>query len=101
VALGDRRARSAIAPMTGPITSTAPVTTTLVFTPALDTADWQHVWYYPGPPDAYLTGTVIIRFLVWNDGDDDTTILYLDEVSLGATPGGPHKVYLPLVLRGT
>jgi hypothetical protein len=80
--------------------STLPVTTTLRFTPSLDVPGWQHAWYYPGLPEAYLTGTVTIRFQVWNGGDDRTTTVYLDEVSLGATPGGPHKIYLPTVLRG-
>lgn len=78
---------------------TLPVSTTHVFTPPLDTGGWRHLWYYPGLPHAALTGTVSIRFQVWQDGDDAATAVFLDEVSLGATPGGPWGIYLPLVLK--
>jgi len=37
---------------------------------------------------------------VWDDGDDVPTKVYVDEVSLGRTLGGPYRGYLPLVLRG-
>ena len=81
------------------MTTTLPVTTTAVYTPPLEGEGWQHLWYGVGPPESALTGTVTIRFEVWNDGDDEPTTIYLDEVSLGATPGGPFKAYLPLVMR--
>ncbi len=87
--------------LTEPITFTLPVTTVYVLTPTLDVEDWQHRWYAVGLPEAALTGTVTIQFQVWNDGDDWVTTVYLDEVSLGSTPGGPFKSYLPLVLRGS
>jgi hypothetical protein len=86
--------------VTESISTTLPVTITRVFTPALDADGWQHLWYYPGLPHAALTGTVTIRFQVWQDGDDAATTVFLDEVSLGATPGGPYGVYLPLVVKG-
>jgi len=86
-------------PITGPITTTLKVTTTSVYTPPLDVEGWQHLWYNVGPPERALTGTVTIRFQVWNDGDAAPTTVYLDEVSLAATPGGPFKAYLPLVSR--
>lgn len=70
-----------------------------VFTPALDLPGWQHRRYYPGPPGAALTSALTVSFQVWHDGDPLTTTVYLDEVSLGATPGGPFKHYLPLTLK--
>ena len=78
---------------------TLPVTASHVFTPALDGDGWRHARYYAGPADAALTGTVTICLQVWNDGDDSATTVYLDEVSLGSTPGGPYKMYLPLVQK--
>jgi hypothetical protein len=83
------------------ISPTLPVTTTRVYTPDLDASGWQHRWYYPGPREAALTGTVTIGFHLRDPapGDGPMTTVYLDEISLGATPGGPHRVYLPLTLK--
>ncbi len=89
-----------LVPSTGPITTTLPVTTVHVFTPPLDLEGWQHLWYYPGLPHAALTGTVTVQFQLWEDGDEAATTVYLDEVSLGSTSGGPYGIYLPLVLKG-
>jgi hypothetical protein len=83
----------------GRVTSSQTVTTTQVFTPAMEIEGWQHVWYYLGWPERAVTGTVTVRLGVGNDGEGVTTTVYVDEVSLGATPGGPHRLYLPLVLR--
>ena len=69
----------------------------LAFTPSLDTDGWQHQWYSLGVGDAYFTGTVTIRFEVWNDGDELPTTVYIDEVSVGRTPGGPFRAYFPLI----
>lgn len=69
----------------------------LVFNPSLDVEGWQHQWYSLGVGEAYFTGTVTIQFEVWNDGDESPTTVYLDEVSLGRTPGGPFRFYMPLV----
>jgi hypothetical protein len=67
------------------------------FTPAMDVEGWQHQWYSLGAGDAYFTGTVTIQLEVWNDGDEVSTKVFLDEVSLGRTPGGPFRTYLPIV----
>ena len=96
-------------PLTEPITSTPPVTevisstvrvtTTQVFSPPLSDEGWQHAWYFAGPQDAALTGTVTVDLEVWNDGDGEETRVYVDEVSLGATAPPALSVYLPLVLK--
>jgi hypothetical protein len=70
-----------------------------VITPAMDAEGWQHGWYSLGAGDAYFTGTVTIQLEVWNDGDGSPTTVFLDEVSLGRTPGGPFRTYLPLVSK--
>ncbi len=71
---------------------------TRVFTPSLEGSGWQHLPLYP-LAEGYYTATVTIQFAVWNDGDGASTTVYLDEVNLGATRGGPYKYYLPLTLR--
>ena len=71
---------------------------TRVFTPSLEGSAWQHLSLYP-LPEGYYTATVTIQFGVWNDSDATWTTVYLDEVDLGATRGGPYKYYLPLSLR--
>jgi hypothetical protein len=76
------------------------VTTTRVFTPSLEAGDWQHLWFYPGPPEAYFTGTVTVHLRLEDDGDAAVTSVYLDEVSLGKTMGGPFRSYFPVILRG-
>ena len=75
------------------------LTSERVFTPALDVEGWHHQWYYVGARESALTGTVMFQFEVWNDGDGTSTTVYLDEVNLGATRGGPYKRYLPLTPR--
>jgi hypothetical protein len=69
---------------------------TYVITPSLESTDWQHATLSLGT-DEYLTGTVTLRFQMWDDGDATATTVYVDEVGLGKTPGGPHKSYLPLI----
>jgi hypothetical protein len=71
---------------------------TRVFTPSLEGSGWQHLPLYP-LPEGYYTATITIQLEVWNDGDAASTTVYLDEVNLGATRGGPYKFYLPLTLR--
>lgn len=73
--------------------------TTYVYTPSLQTTGWQHLPILFGSQE-YMTGTVTIQLQVWNDGDGAGTTVYLDEVSLGRTSGGPYKSFLPLLLRG-
>ena len=74
------------------------VTATHVFTPSLEVGNWQHLPLTFGPEE-FMTATVTIRLQVWDDGDEVPTKVYVDEVSLGRTPGGPYRGYLPLVLR--
>jgi hypothetical protein len=81
------------------LTATQPVTTTQrVCAPPLGEARWQHFWCYPGPRDEALTGTVTVAFRLAGERQDSARVL-LDEVSLGATPGGPFKAFLPLALK--
>ena len=53
----------------------------------------------PGPPGALLTGTVTVEFRLLEDGQDPVAAVYLDEVRLAPTPGGPFRAYLPLLSR--
>jgi hypothetical protein len=87
--------------VTQTISPTLPFTTTYVYTPALDADSWQHAWFPAGPPKTMLTATVTVAFELWTDGDDASTTVYLDEVSLGRTPGGPFHIYLPVVGKQT
>ncbi|MGD9048423.1 MAG: carboxypeptidase-like regulatory domain-containing protein, partial [Anaerolineae bacterium] len=73
---------------------------TRVLTPSLAGDDWQHVWMYAASANAYFTGTVTIHFRLRDDGDSSASTVYLDEVSLGRTAGGPFRAYLPLALKG-
>jgi hypothetical protein len=79
-----------------------PVAATRVFTPALAPGEWQHQWYHVGPADAALTGTVTIEFgaRYATPGDAPAAAVVVDEVSLGAAPGGRYWLGLPLVLKG-
>jgi hypothetical protein len=87
-------------PLTEPLTTTLTFTTTRVFTPPLDVAGWHYFWAYPSPFRTALTGTVSIDFRLWLTRDQGLPLLiYLDEISLGSTPGGPLRFYLPLILR--
>ena len=78
--------------VTRTLASTA-VTTTQVLTPPRPTGGWRHFWSYAAAPHAALSGTVTVAFRPWEGA------VYLDEVRLGATPGGPWRAYLPLVTR--
>jgi hypothetical protein len=82
----------------GEVTAATPVTTTYVFTPDLEVSGWHPQWYRVGQPEAYLTGRVTVQFEAGRE-DEGLAAVYLDEVSLGATLGGPYKIYLPLALR--
>lgn len=100
VSAGDRLNVS-LTVVTHTVSPTLPVTWTALYTPALDAAGWHHAVYPAGPEDQALTGTATIRFQLWHASYTGslTTTLYLDEVALGATPGRPNRVYLPLVPR--
>ena len=84
---------------TAPLTGTLPVTTTQVLTPSLEATGWQFFSWQPGPPGAFLTGTVTVEFRLLEDGQDPVAAVYLDEVRLAPTPGGPFRAYLPLISR--
>jgi hypothetical protein len=77
------------------------VTVTQVLTPTLDVTGWTHLAHRLGPLDTALSGTVTLIFQLWHTPGSNpvTSILYLDEVSLGGTMGGPHKAYVPLVWK--
>ncbi len=85
--------------VTQTVSPTLPVTATLILTPSLGVAGWQHLWAPVGPAERSLTATVTVRFWLKDDVEDGAAVVYLDEVSLGGTPGGPYKIYLPLVLK--
>jgi hypothetical protein len=97
VSEGSGAARPA-SPAAGEVPATTPVTTTYVFTPDLEVSGWHPQWYRVGEPESYLSGRVTVEFEAGREDEGPATV-YLDEVSLGATPGGPYKSYLPLALR--
>ena len=80
------------------ITPSQAVTTTWTVLPGLDALGWTHFWTPLGPPGAYVSGTLGIQFRMVDDGAE-ATLVYLDEVSAGATPGGPHRVYVPTAAK--
>ena len=82
-------------------TATLPVTVTHILTPSLDAPGWTHVAHRLGPLDVALSGTVTLDFQLWHAPGSNpvTSTLYLDEVSLGRSMGGPYKAYLPLAYR--
>jgi hypothetical protein len=58
---------------------------------------WQQVWVPLNGTDVY-TGPVGVRFSLAQAGGSQTKV-YLDEVSLGASWGGPSATYLPLIFK--
>jgi hypothetical protein len=84
--------------LTQEISLTSQVTTTWMVTPSLDVDGWTHFWTYVGPAESPITGTLSMRFRVYDDGGS-ATVVYLDEVSVGATPGGPYRAYLPIAFK--
>ncbi len=82
-----------------PSSSSALVPGTGVLRPSLAAEGWQFFTWRPGPADAFLTGNVSVEFRLLEDGQAPAAVLYLDEVRLAPTPGGPFKAYLPLLNR--
>jgi hypothetical protein len=76
-----------------------PISATSVLTPDLGAHGWRPLWATTGPPGSAFTGTVTVELRLWADGPGEEVTVYVDEVSLGATPGGRHHVSLPMVLR--
>jgi hypothetical protein len=68
-------------------------------TPSLAAGGWQFFSRRLGPADAAFSGTVTVEFRLLEDGQAPAAVLYLDEVRLAPTPGGPFKIYLPLLNR--
>lgn len=56
--------------------------------------DWQHIALPLNRTEVY-TGSVGVRFNL----QSNAATAYVDEVSLGASWGGPNKVYLPVIFR--
>jgi len=75
-----------------------PVITSWVVTPPLGVVSWTHFWTYAGPPESAITGTLSLEFLVHDDGAAPT-VVHIDEVSVGATPGGPYRMYMPFAFK--
>lgn len=59
--------------------------------------DWQQAWLPLNLTEVY-TGPLGVRFSLTQNGPTQTTV-YLDEVSLGSSWGGPNRVNLPLILK--
>lgn len=88
------------APGPGPTNPARGVTTTLVLTPPLPTdGRWHHFWSYASPARTALTGTVTVAFRLQNQAAKASLEVYVDEVTLAATPGGRWRVYVPVAIR--
>ncbi|MBI1878559.1 MAG: hypothetical protein HYR94_10085, partial [Chloroflexi bacterium] len=59
--------------------------------------DWQQAWLPLNLTEVY-TGPVGVRFSLSQTGPTQTTV-YLDEVSLGGSWGGPNQTILPIILK--
>lgn len=78
-----------------------PLSATVVLTPPLDCPSWRPLFADLGPARASITGTVRLELRLWTGADGLGAKVYIDEVGLGAMPGGRFRVYLPLtVLAG-
>jgi len=61
------------------------------------TGDWQQAWLPLNLTEVY-TGPVGARFSLAQSGPTQARV-YLDEVSLGGSWGGPNAAYLPIILK--
>jgi hypothetical protein len=59
--------------------------------------DWQQAWLPLNLSEVY-TGPVGVNFSLTQTGPTPATV-YLDEVSLGGSWGGPERVNLPIIFR--
>lgn len=59
--------------------------------------DWQQVWLPLNLAEVY-TGPTSVQFSLAQGGGEQTAV-YLDEVSLGGSWGGPNKTYLPVIFK--
>jgi hypothetical protein len=60
-------------------------------------SDWQQAWLPLNLADVY-TGPVGVQFSLAQGGEPQAAV-YLDEVSLGASWGGPNDTYLPVTFK--
>ena len=73
---------------------------TRVLTPPLQTdSRWHHFWALVDPPRAAFDGTVTADFRLGDQSSGEPLEVFVDEVSVGSTPGGPWGIYLPRVVR--
>jgi hypothetical protein len=82
------------------LTSSPPVTATQVLTLSLAAGDWQFFSWQPGPPGAAFSGTATVEFRLLEDGQEPAAAVCLDEVRLAPGPGGPRRLFLPLLGKG-
>jgi hypothetical protein len=59
--------------------------------------DWQHAWLPLDLTEIY-TGSIGVRFNLKQTGPTPSTV-YLDEVSLGSSWGGPDRNWLPAIFK--
>ncbi|MBE7550365.1 MAG: hypothetical protein HS126_04715 [Anaerolineales bacterium] len=60
-------------------------------------SDWQQVWLPLNLAEVY-TGPASVEFSLAQGGEPQAAV-YLDEVSLGASWGGPNDTYLPVIFK--
>lgn len=60
--------------------------------------DWQFVSLPLNQSEVY-TGPILVSFDLTQSGGLSDTVVYVDEVSVGKSWGGPNKSYLPVVLK--
>jgi len=61
----------------------------LTYGRAVNSVEWVHVWY---DLDALAGEPLTLTFRT-----SDTVPILLDEISLGSSPAGIHRIYMPLV----
>lgn len=60
--------------------------------------DWQFVSLPLNQTEVY-TGSITVSFDLTQTGGLSDTVVYVDEVSVGKSWGGPNKVFLPLLVK--
>ena len=96
----DKQTEASAAISTGPLRpNVAEISTRVLYPPLQTDGRWHHFWAYVDPPRAVLDGTVTADFQLRDQTGGESLVVYLDEVSLGSTPGGPWGIYLPHVVR--
>jgi hypothetical protein len=83
----------------GPAGEAPAISRTEILTPSLAVSGWQHLSHKLGSPSDGFTGLVAVSLQAQGEVGTADAVVYLDEVSLGSGPGGPHRVFLPLLRR--